>query len=129
MSCLIGASPTDMMSEEEQKNITYFYNSFMENEKKGWTNLDDYLEILEWLDNAQICRECNELYSIHKTKKMGCPHIHEKGSICFVTRFLEAVEAILELHKNKKELHIKNRYLLCHYLALCHDKQIVELPE
>lgn len=116
-----------MMSPEQAKTVTYLYDRFMESEKKGWTNLDDYLEILEWLDDQEIYRECDALYSIHKNKKMGCPYEHTNDTICFVVRILEAVEAITDLYRETENLHPRNRYILAHYLALCQDGQIVSL--
>lgn len=129
LKCLTGVIHTNMMSPEQIKNITHIYSTLMDAEKKGWTNLDDYMELLEFLDDDQLHRECDVLYSIHKTKKMGCPSGHEDGSKCFVVDFLEAIEAITDLYKETGNLHIKNRYLLCNYLTLCQDGQIVELAE
>lgn len=101
----------------------------MESELKGWTNLDNYLEILENLDDNQIKKECDSLYSIHRTKTMGCPYDHPQGSICFVGRILEAVEEILNLYDETKYLPANNRYILCYYLSLCQDGQICELVD
>lgn len=116
-----------MLTTDQAKNIIYLYGAFLEAEKKGWSKIDDYLEILEYLDDDQLHRECEALYSIHRTKKMGCPYEHKDGIVCFVIRILEAVEAITDLYKETSSLHIKNRYILCHYLALCQDGQIVSL--
>ena len=118
-----------MMSESQVKNITHIYTKLMEAELKGWTNLDNFLELLEFLDDDEIYREAEALYSVHKTKKMGCPYIHKEGTVCFVVGILEAVEAITDLYQETGNLHPKNRYLLCNYLALCQDGQIVELAE
>lgn len=118
-----------MMSPEQIKNITYLYDRFLESEKKGWTNLDNNLEILQWLDDSELYREAEVLYSYHRNKKMGCPYDHKNDTVCFVVRILEAVEAITDLYKETGNLHPKNRYLLSNYLALCEDGQIVELSD
>lgn len=118
-----------MLTPEQSKNITFLYTKFLESEPKGWTNLDDYLELLDFLDDKQIYLESEVLYSFHRTKNMGCPFIHGEGTICFVPRVLEAVESILELYEETGNLHPKNRYVLSNYLALCQDGQICELPE
>lgn len=123
------ANPTDMISSEQAKNITYIYDQFISSELKGWNQLDDLLWALEWLDDLELYRETEAIYSVHKTKKMGCPYIHAEGTVCFVVRILEAVEAITDLYKETGSLHPKNRYLLANYLALCQDQQIVELAE
>ncbi len=99
----------------------------MESEVKGWAALDDHLEVLEWLDDDQLYREAEVLYSVHKNKKMGCPYKHTEGTICFAINILEAVEAITELYQETGSLHPRNRYVLSYYIALCEDGQICQL--
>lgn len=118
-----------MLTPDQAKNIVYIYTKFMASEEKGWNDLDEYLYLLEWLDDSQLYRECDALYFMHKNKKMGCPYEHRENTICFVTNILEGVEAILDLYKETGSLHIKNRYVLCNYLALVQDGQIVCLDE
>jgi hypothetical protein len=124
-----GVSHTKMLTPEQSKNITYLYTKFLESEVKTWTSLDSFLELLEFLDDDQIYRECEVLYSFHRVKNMGCPYDHGVGVTCFVPRVLEAVESILELYKDTGNLHPKNRYVLVTYLGLCQDGQICELPQ
>lgn len=122
-----------MLNSQQKKNITYLYGKFIESEARGnyaiWSEIDDYLAMLEYLDDDQIYRESEALYSIHRTKKMGCPRVHKDGSVCFAVNVLEAVEAITDLYKIENYLAPSNRYILCYYLALCQDGQIVELLE
>jgi hypothetical protein len=122
-------SPIKMISSEQVKNITYIYDQFISSELKGWNELDNLLWALEWLDDSELYREAEVLYSYQKNKKMGCPYIHAEGTVCFVVRILEAVEAITDLYKETKNLHPKNKYILAYYLALCQDGQICEIPE
>ena len=116
-----------MMTPTQAKNITYLYDRFIESDAKGWNALDDYMELLGFLDNDQLYREAEVLYSHQKNKKMGCPYLHSEGTVCFVVRILEAVEAITDLYKETGSLHPKNRYILENYLALCQDQQIISL--
>lgn len=118
-----------MLNSTQTKNLINVYNFFMESEPKGWTAIDDYLEMLEYLDDIQLCKESEVLYSYHENKNMGCPYTHKSGATCFVKFILESVEAIVELYKETNNLHIKNRYILCYYLALSHDGQIIEMLE
>ena len=118
-----------MMSPTQAKRVTYLYDRFMAAELKGWSSYDDYMLLLEWIDDPQLCRESEALYSIHKNKKMGCPFEHPKGTLCFVPGVLEGVEAILDLYEETGNLHPKNRYLLENYLCLCQDGQICELVD
>ena len=45
----------------------------------------------------------------------------------FVKNILEAVEDIVDLYKQTKNLHVKNLYILQYYLAFCQDGSIIEL--
>jgi len=119
---------TNMLDSAQIKNITYLYTKFMESEELGWSDVDDCLELLQFLDDFQLCRECDVLYSHHKYKNMGCEFDHKPGSVCIVKNILEAVDAILELYKETNSLHVKNRYVLSHYLALAQVGKIIELP-
>lgn len=119
---------TDMLSKEQVSNLTYLYNKFDESELKGWTSIDDFLELIENnLDDDQIYREAEVLYSYHKNQKVGCPYLHVDGSTCFVPCILEAVEAITELYQETGNLLKKHRYILGYYLALAQDQQIILL--
>jgi hypothetical protein len=125
LRCSKIANLTNMLTKEQAKNIASLFDHFLTSELKGWTNLDNFLEILENnLDDSQIYRECEALYSIHKTQEMGSPIDHINATR-FVSDILEAVEAIVELYRDSTELIPKHRYILCYYLALCQNKQII----
>ena len=116
-----------MLTPDEAANIKYTYRKLMESESKGWQEIDDYLEMLEYLDDLQLYKESEALYGHHRHKNMGCPYNHTPGSACFVANMLESVDSILQLYKKTKNLHVDNRYILCYYLALSQMGQIVEL--
>jgi hypothetical protein len=118
-----------MINKEQASNISYLYARFMESELKGWCEIDNYLELLEFLDDDQLYRETEILYSYHRNKNMGCPYVHTEDMRCFVPIILEAVEAITDLYKETNNLHPKNRYIISNYLALCQGGQICELPK
>jgi hypothetical protein len=115
-----------MLSSPQSKNITYVYNKLIESELTGWTKLDDYLELLEYLEDDQLYIETEVLFSQLKDKKMGCTHKHNNNS-CFIKNIAEAVESIIELYQETNDLHPKNRYILSYYLAIYQDGQMVEL--
>lgn len=115
-----------MLNSTQIKNITYVYVTLMNSEGKGWDEYDDSLEIVEWLDNDQLMRESDLLYSYHKNKNIRCAYKECNIETCFVKNILEAVESIIELFEETKDLHVKNRYILCNYIALCQGGHIIE---
>ncbi len=116
-----------MISKDQAQNISHLFSRFMESELKGWTDLDNFLELLSYLDDDQLYREAEVLYSFHKNQNMGCPYVHEEGSTCFVPKILEAVEAITELYQEVGNLLPKHRYILEYYLGLAQDGMIILL--
>lgn len=105
------------MTKDQAKIVAYVYRKFLENENRGWDEMDDYLEILEYLDDDQLYREADILLDKHTGKKLVCNMKH-KNNRCFLSETIEAVLAILELYKDTSDLHKKNRYILQYYLAL-----------
>jgi len=118
-----------MIDSYETKNIIFVYNELIKHESRAWGDLDNYLELLDYLNDLEICREAAALYFLHKTKNMGCNKKHAEGHWCFARSILDAVESILNLYEENEGLHPKNRYILGYYLALTHDGQIRELLE
>lgn len=116
-----------MLSSHESKNLTYLLTTFLDSEAKGWTSLDDFLEFLDYLNDDEIYREADALYSVHKNKKMGCRHLHKDETKCFILPILEGVESILNLYSETGNMHPNNRYILANYLALVQDGQILQL--
>jgi hypothetical protein len=126
---LIDVNLINMMSPEQTKIVTVVYDRFISNESRGWDGVDEYLEMLEYLDDDQLHREADVLFSTHKSKSMGCPYRHKDPNACFVKHILEAVEAILDLYKETGQMHKNNRYILANYLALTQSEQIIELVD
>lgn len=106
-----------MMSEVQVKVVVRAYNHLLENEKRGWDGLDDYMDYLEYLDDDQCHREADVIYEQHVRREARCAQDHPVEK-CFIPVLLEAVGAILELYKETNNLHIKNRYILEYYLAM-----------
>jgi hypothetical protein len=116
-----------MLDSVQTKNLIFVYDELMSSEANGWTDIDDFLEVNEWLDDSQIYRECEVIYSFHRNTKMGGPYEDNPKFDAFVKRILEAVDSILFLYQETNDLHIKNRYILSYYLALSQCGQIVSL--
>lgn len=107
----------DMMSPEQRKTVTSAYNHLMEREGRGWDELDDCLDYLEYLDDNQLHRETDVIYTQHVSRRVKCRQDHPIEH-CFIPMLVDAVTAILELYKETNSLHPKNRYILQYYLAM-----------
>lgn len=118
---------TNVMTSELDELIKTVYNRFLDSEdKRGWSSLDDYLDLLEYLDDHQLYKESLNLYNLHKNKKMGCPYNHKKKD-CFVPSVLTVIELILIYYAQKMILTEKYKFILQYYLALTQCGQIIEL--
>ncbi len=106
-----------MMSREQYKVVVQVYLHLLDNEKRGWDGLDDYMNYLEYLDNDQIHRESDVIYSYHKNVKVRCEDKHAESQ-CLLPLMVECVGVILELYKETNNLHQKNRYILEYYLSM-----------
>lgn len=121
-------SPEDnslnMMTPEQRKIVTKAYTHLLESEKRGWDNLDDYIDHLEYLDDEQLCRESEVVYEQHKSGSVKCQQDHPKEN-CFIPVLVDASSAIIDLYNETKSLHVKNRYVLQYYLAMNQADMIV----
>lgn len=112
------------MSAVESKVVTEVYLKFIETEKRGWTAVDDYLEMLDFLDDDQLHREADVIHSRHSVGNARCDTDHKKSE-CFVPTIVEAVGYVLDLYKDTGNMHPKNKYILQCYLALSQAGAIV----
>lgn len=113
-----------MMSPDQTKIVIQVYNHLIENEKRGWDGLDDYMDYLEYLDNDQLHREVDIIHSQHKVGLVRCHQNHAREK-CFIPIMVDAVGSILELYKETGNLHEKNKYILQYYLAMNQANMIV----
>lgn len=113
-----------MMTKDQSKTVIQVYNHLLENEKRGWDGLDDYMDYLEYLDNDQLHREADVVYMQHRNGPVKCKQEHAIEQ-CLIPIMVEAVGAILELYKETNNLHDKNRYILQYYLAMNQADMIV----
>ena len=112
------------MSKDQVKTVVFVYNRLMENEKRGWDAIDDYMDWLEYLDDDQLHREVDVMYEIHGRQQVKCSKDHGKEE-CLIPMLLEAVGAIIDLYKETGDLHEKNKYILQYYLALTQSDMII----
>jgi hypothetical protein len=124
MKSLTDAWPEEMLSPDQRKNITTVYNHLMKMEARGWDGLDDYMALLEYLDDDQLHREADVIFSQLSNGNLRCEQDHTQDK-CFIPLIHEATACILELYKDTNYMHINNRYILCYYLAMQQAGMIV----
>lgn len=113
----------NMMTPEEVKVVVFVYQNFMVNEDSRWSEIDDNLEMFEWLSNKEIITECEIKLKMHLRGTFRCTQDHEQEH-CMSPMILDAVESIVKLYKETKNLHDKNKYILIYYLVLSEMKII-----
>jgi hypothetical protein len=105
------------MKSDQNKEISIVYDRFLESEDRGWDDIDTYMELLEYLENDQLHREADVLYTKHSLGKVRCMEDHAEEK-CVVPHILSAVSSILDTFKDTGKLSKKKRYILQYYLAL-----------
>lgn len=106
-----------MMTSDEAKLVSEVYLKLSETEYRGWNGIDDYLVLLDFLDDDQLNREAEVIYEEHKNKKVRCP-VNHPASSCIIPKLVESTGSILNLYKETGNLHPKNKYILQYYLAI-----------
>lgn len=114
-----------MMSKDQASIVSQVYRRFLDSEQERiWDDLDNSLQQLEWLNDLELQKEAESLFVVHKTGNARC-RLNHPAERCFVPTIIDAVKAILDLQKESKELHVRNKYILQYYLALTHTGFIV----
>lgn len=114
-----------MMTPDQVKNVTLVYSELMRRESGNtWDNIDDLLDLLEYLEDDQLFREASVIEEIHKRGSVKCEVEHPIES-CFMPKLVDAAGAILSLYRENRELHKNNRYILMYYLAFQQAGMIV----
>lgn len=116
-----------MMTDDQRKNVVAVYTHLLQNESRGWDGLDDVMDLLDYLDDDQLHREVDVIWSQHSTGQVKCQQDHAKEK-CFIPLLFDAVGSIIELYKETNNLHEKNRYILQYYLAMNQAQLIVFDP-
>lgn len=127
MKCSKDAYLIDMTTNDQVKNITEVYSRFIKSEHREWGVLDDTLCYLEYIEDDQIYKESSILFWKHRDGAT-CDISHPIEE-CFVPLILNAVEAILGLYEETRDMHPNNRYILEYYLALSQIGTIVPVEK
>lgn len=108
-----------MMSKEQISTVVKVYRKFHDLDliDTQWTELDEYMYLLDWLEDKQITIEASVLLKNQSSGNPRCNSKHSQSE-CFVPTILEAIGYILELYSNTNKLHIKNRFILQYYISI-----------
>ncbi len=106
-----------MMTKEESDAVKIVYNRLMDSEEENWSPIDDNLELCSYLSDSELVTESSIKYVVHSQGVFRCSQEHDL-QFCMAPRILDAVEAILALYWQTKELHPKNKYILEYYLTM-----------
>jgi hypothetical protein len=107
-----------MLTSDQAKVITEVYRRFLDSEhQREWDDLDEQLEMSEWLNTEELTKEAEILMMNHKDAKPRCKLNHAEKD-CFVPVIIEAVSHILSLYHETGYMSPRNKYVLQYYLAL-----------
>lgn len=102
------------MDYKDLQNINDVYHRLMEKESIEWDELDTYLEILDYLSDDELYREC-EVFSANK--EIICNNCSSKER-CSIPMIVRASRSIILDYMDSNTLSPKNKYILQYYLAL-----------
>lgn len=113
-----------MMSKDQENAVKLVYNNFYGHDmKRGWTEMDDLLDHLDFLTDEQTVMESEIQLFKHSEGQLKCSEDHGQSQ-CLVPDLMDAVNGIIELYQENEVLHPKNRYILHNYLAVSFKKVI-----
>lgn len=106
------------MNQKEAKTVEQVGRKLLELERKEFTVIDDYMEILSQLDDAQLCRECAVMLVEHKSGHI-IPDFDIPNAALHGPMILDSVGIILQAFDMAGILmSVRHRYILEMYLAL-----------
>jgi hypothetical protein len=114
------------MTPEQIEITKNIYQKFYEIDcnQHDWTSIDEYMSHLDYLDDKQVAIEAEVKLREHLSGNPKCKE-HEEEHECLVPKIIEAVKIIINGNREKKKIHIKDRFVLQYYLALSQAKYIV----
>jgi len=114
------------MTKDEQIIVKRVLARFKESDKleTEWSEVDEQMSRLEWLDNHQLTIEAGVKLDEHAGGNPKCGQNHAEGE-CFVPVIIDAVCIILNLYDQTGNLHANNRFILEYYLSLSQTGFIV----
>lgn len=107
------------MTTYQQNIIDKVYKKFVESDSIDiqWTDIDEQISILEWLDDRQLMIEAK--VKLHE-QSGGQPRCNQDHPIndCFIPIAIEAVKFIVDSYAKTKTLNSNDRFVIKYYLSL-----------
>lgn len=107
------------MTKDQQDTVTKVFRRFYDADQAEtqWTNIDEQMSMLEWLDDHQLVIEAAVLIQIQSSGEPRCNQNHPISE-CFIPLVIEAAGHILDLYAKTGNLHPNNKFVLQYYLAM-----------
>ena len=114
------------MSKDQQIVVTRVYQRFCkaDAEETSWTDIDEQMCYLEYIDDPQTVIEAAVILQLHLQGDPRCEQDHPREE-CFIPLVIDAATAIIDLYGKTGNLHPKNKFILQYYLALSQVGYIV----
>lgn len=112
-----------MNEEEKIKIVRQVFDRLSQSEEETWTDIDTYLEMVQFLDDDQLMREAEVQFLAHKGQVLRCK-IEHKHSECFAPKFPLAAGVIIDDYIKRGKLAKNARYIIEYYLTLSYLKVI-----
>lgn len=108
-----------MMTKDEQNIVREVYLKFLDSEGSDpeWTQFDESMVTLDWLEDKQIAIEASVKMQEQSKGTPRCSQDHPIEN-CFVPKIIESVSSIVNLYSDTGNLHENNRFILKYYLSL-----------
>lgn len=106
-----------MITIEQAKVIGAVLKRFNDSEILPWTEVDDAMEYLSWLSDAELAMETKMLLDKHAQGNARCIQKHPPEQ-CFVPVVLSAVSYILDDFEQSRRLAKKARYVMEYYMSI-----------
>lgn len=107
------------MTKDQQETVKNVFSKLAAADaaETSWTDIDEQMSMLEWIDDPQLVVEAAVIMAIHSKGEPRCGTDHDLTE-CFVPTLVEAVGIILDLYGKTGNLHVKNKFILQYYLAM-----------
>lgn len=112
------------MNGKSETIVEQVYQKIVASETEEWSDVDDYLDMLGYLDDDQLGREASVLYHYQGKKNISC-EAGKNCKNCFMPELVKASGEIISSYEIYGDLDEKGRYVLEYYLSFFQAGMIV----